>query len=82
MTNKQFKNQYIDMNDYAFLKGYGQVQRRHIVLVKNEIMEALGLKARNNWYFRLYGKIEPKISEAKAIEDIFKKYGITDIWGR
>jgi len=70
------------MNDYAFLKGYNQVQRMHLVLVKKEIMEALGLRARTNWYLRLYGKVVPKVSEAKTIEEIFKKYGIIEVWGR
>ena len=29
----------------------------------------------------IYGKCEPKVSEAQAIEEIFHSYGITDIWG-
>ena len=49
--------------------------------VKNEILAALGLKTRVSWYQRLYGNIEPRITEAKAIEAVFAKYGINDVWG-
>jgi len=69
------------MNEFSFRKGYLQVRQKDVQAIKCEIMNALGIKARTNWYFRLYGKIEPKVSEARAIEEIFKKYGIKDIWG-
>ena len=44
-------------------------------------MAALNLKTRNTFYIRLRGEIEPKVSEAEAIEAIFKDYGITEVWG-
>jgi len=69
------------MSEFSFLKGYNQVQRKDTAQVKDEIMQALCITARTNWYFRLYGKVEPKVSEAKAIEAVFEKYGITDVWG-
>ena len=44
-------------------------------------MDALGLTTKAAFYNRLNGDVEPKVSEAKAIEDIFNNYGITEIWG-
>ena len=49
--------------------------------VRLRIMDALGLQTRNTFYIRLRGKIEPKVSEAEKIENIFKEYGITEVWG-
>ena len=46
-------------------------------ILRKEIETALGFASEEVWYFRLNGKTEPKISEAK----IFAKRGITDIWG-
>ena len=34
-----------------------------------------------SWNARLNGKVEPKMSEAKAIEKVFAEYGITEVWG-
>ena len=44
-------------------------------------MEALGLTTKPAFYNRLNGDVEPKVSEAKAIVDIFNNYGIAEIWG-
>lgn len=68
-------------NRFSFRKGLGQVKNKDVQAVKNEIMEALGLTTRYGWHKRLDGKVEPKITEAEAIEAIFKKYGVTKVWG-
>jgi hypothetical protein len=49
--------------------------------VKNEIMAALHIATNASYCRRRKGEIEPKISEARAIEEIFAKRGITDVWG-
>lgn len=49
--------------------------------VRLRIMAALSLQTRNTFYVRLRGKIEPKVSEAEKIEEIFRDYGITEVWG-
>ena len=36
---------------------------------------------KRQFYYRLKGKCEPTFSEGLEVERIFKKYGITDIWG-
>ena len=67
---------------FSFLSGYNQVKLEDAANVKAEILKALKLKTRVSWYQRLYGNIEPKISEYQAIERIMKKYGVTKrIWG-
>ena len=45
-----------------------------------EIKAALGINNRNSFYAYRDGKIEPKVTQAKAVEAVFNKYGITDIW--
>jgi hypothetical protein len=65
----------------SFQRGFGQVRQMDADKVRDEIMSELGLTSRTSWFFRLNGTIEPKVSEAKAIEAIFKNYGITDVWG-
>mgnify|MGYP007108682335 CR=1 FL=1 len=69
------------MNRFSFKKGWVQVPKNKSDEVRNRIMVVLGLQARNSFYIRLRGAIEPKVSEAQAIEKIFAMYGITDIWG-
>ena len=69
------------VEEYSFMRGYNQVQKKDLTNVKEEIMSALNIVSRNNWYFRLYGAIIPKVPDAKAIEAVFEKYGITDVWG-
>ena len=69
------------MNEYSFKRGYSQVRQKDAKEVKMRIMSALGLTARVSWYARLNGKVEPKVSEARAIEGVFADFGIKSIWG-
>ncbi len=69
------------MSEFSFEKGFNQVQKKDIQAVKQELMQALDIKTRPAWYGRLRGQVEPKVSEAKAIEEVFAKYGIKDVWG-
>lgn len=66
---------------FTFLKGWNQVSIKDAVEVRTRIMNELNLKWRVSWNNRLYGVVEPKISEHDAIEKIFADYGITDVWG-
>jgi len=70
------------MSKYSFKKGFGQVQVKDVKTVKTELMKALGIKTRYAWGQRLKGEVEPLVSEAEAIEIVFKKYGIKSIWGK
>lgn len=67
--------------EYSFEKAYLQVQAGEQKEVRNLIMQGLNLKSPQAFYNRLKGLIEPKVSEAKIIEEIFTSFGITDIWG-
>ena len=69
------------MTRFSFRKAWGQVPKNKAEEVRKRIMDALGMKTRNTFYIRMRGEIEPKVSEAEAIEAIFKDYGITEVWG-
>jgi hypothetical protein len=71
----------MEKQQFSFLKGWGLVQQNDSKQVKAEIMKALKIKTRASWGQRLRGDIEPRVSEAKAIEAIFAKRSITEIWG-
>lgn len=66
---------------YSFLKGLNKIPRGQVRDLRHDIMDALGVTAYTTWLDRLYGIVEPRVSEASAIESVFEKYGITDIWG-
>lgn len=70
------------MSKYGFKKGFGMVKNKDAQIVRNEIMAALGINSRTQWYQRLNGDIIPNVMEAEKIEEIFKKHGVTKkIWG-
>ncbi len=68
-------------NKYSFRRGWAQVRNCDVRQCRADIMTALGLVTRMAFLQRLNGNVEPRISEYKAIEAVFAKYGITDIWG-
>jgi hypothetical protein len=67
--------------EFAFEKGYMQARQIDADKVREEIMDALKVKTKASWSLRLRGITEPRVSEARAIEEVFSRYGITDIWG-
>lgn len=67
--------------EFSFLKGWLQVRQNDANELKSKIMGALGIKTNKGFKDRLNGYVEPKVSEAKAIEEIFAEYGITEPWG-
>lgn len=69
------------MNEFSFKKGYGQVQKKDLHDVRRKLMTALNIKNRVSFNKRMNGDIEPKISEAKAVEAVFLEYGIIQVWG-
>ena len=66
----------------GFAKGAAQIKYGEFQKFKREAMKALGLHARIQFYNYRDGKVEPKASKAAALEEVFKKYGITEIWGK
>ena len=67
-------------NFIAFRRGFEQLPLAETKAVKAEIMSALGVTSRPGWTARLNGTVEPRLSEARRIEAIFAKRGITDVW--
>ena len=67
--------------NFSFKKGWNQLSVPQTREVRDKIIKALDLKFRTSFYYRLNGRCEPTVSEAKKIERIFSKYGISDIWG-
>ncbi len=72
MTKKQ---------SFSFQRGWNQLKVGDANVVRDKIMSALGIRYRTSFYYRLKGKCEPTVTEAQAIEAIFKEYGIKDVWG-
>ena len=66
---------------FSFKKGWNQLTAKDQAQVRSQIMRALGIQSIPSFYPRLNGAIEPKVTEAEAIEKIFKKRGIKNIWG-
>lgn len=66
---------------FSFNKGWSQVKNGDIPECRNKLMTALNIKTRAAFLNRLKGDVEPKVSEVKAIEDVFAEFGIKDIWG-
>lgn len=69
------------INQYSFKRGWNQLRGIDRPAVKEEIMDSLGITTKQSWYQRLNGEIEPKVSEAAAIEKAFAKKRITKVWG-
>lgn len=71
------------MTEFAFKRGLDHVPLGKVKQAKKELMEALNITTRVSWSKRLRGLIEPKVTEAEAIEQVFARYGIKkdQIWG-
>lgn len=69
------------MNEFSFKKGWSQIKVGDMDEARNKIMIAIGITTRMAWGNRLKGLVEPKVSEARAIESVFAEYGITEVWG-
>ena len=66
---------------FSFNKGWSQVKNGDIPECRKKLMSVLGIKTRVAFLSRLKGDVEPKVSEAKAIEKVFAEYGVSDVWG-
>lgn len=75
------KQKLLKMKSYSFKRGFDQVPVGVVKTVKSEIMAALGITTHPAWLNRLRGTTEPKVSEAQAIENVFKSHGIKEVWG-
>lgn len=69
------------MNEFSFQKGWSQVKQGDVATVRTKLMSALNITTRMAFLDRLNGKVEPKITEHRAIKEVFAEYGIKEIWG-
>jgi hypothetical protein len=67
---------------YSFRFAYDSLPKMKQAEVREKLRKVLGVKGNVSVYLRISGEIEPKASEAKAIEQLFKSYGIKITWGR
>jgi len=65
----------------GFRIGYYQLKYKDIKVVKERIKEVLEVNQDVSFQQYLYGKLEPTVSKAQAIEKIFAEHGVKDIWG-
>lgn len=68
------------MKVLTFSKAFDQIKKGEVNKVKFELMAALKVKSLKSFYNRKKGYPEARLSEAKKVEKVFAKYGITDIW--
>ncbi len=66
---------------FSFNRGWSQVKNGDITECRAKLMSVLGIRTRVAFLNRLKGEVEPKISEARAIEQVFAEYGVTEVWG-
>ena len=67
--------------NFAFQLGWSQVRNKDMKSVRKELMKVLGVTTRAAFLARLKGEVEPKVSQAKAVEEVFAKYGVKSVWG-
>lgn len=79
-TNKMIKAM---IYKEGFRAGFQQLRQMDVEGATLELWEAIGINNRESFRYYLDGRIEPKASQAVAIELVFAKYGITEnIWGK
>ena len=66
---------------YGFNLGYSQVPKRHLIAVREDILEALDRKTNSTFTNKRYGYSMPTLEEGQKIEKVFAKYGIKKVWG-
>jgi len=73
------------MNEKDYKKGFGrgfsQLRLCDREQATKELWAAIEVNNRESFRYYLTGKIELKASKAAAVENVFYKYGITDVWG-
>lgn len=69
-------------NPFSFRFSYDSMPRKKQIEVRKQLRQLFGVKGDASVYLRINGDIEPKASEVKAIEQIFKSYGVKVVWGK
>ena len=64
----------------GFCKGLNQVLHKDYSQVIGELREALGVNNRAGLCHYRNGKVKLRAAQAVRVQQVFNKYGITDIW--
>lgn len=64
---------------YTFVNALGQIPRGRFVEVKNRLCKVLGFADESTWYRCLNG-YSPRLGAARAVEQVFAEFGVTDCW--
>jgi trehalose utilization protein len=68
-------------NPFSFRAAFDSLPRNKQSEVKRKIMNIIHVTTEKSVWDRINGNIEPKVSEAKAFEQLFRSYGIKIVWG-
>lgn len=68
--------------EFAFQNGLNQVPFGKVREIRKELMGALNITSHPAWLRRLRGEVSPKTTEIRAVNEVFRQYGVTkNIWG-
>ena len=70
------------MKCYAFKKGFLRLSTNDKKKFMKAAMRIFKVQSENSFYEYCRGSREPKISQAVALEKLFAKYHVTEIWGK
>ena len=70
------------MKSYAFNRGYRQISPNDRDRFIKAVMRILKVQTVQSYYVYCRGERELKISQAVALEKLFAKYGVAEIWGK
>jgi hypothetical protein len=65
----------------CFWRGWMNVPQQNVGRVRARIMRALGVTTFQSFRDRLNGRVKLTSEEVEKIEEIFKDFGIIDVWG-
>lgn len=68
------------MSEFSLIDAYRQIKNGDVERFRKDFMKTLGIKGRTTFFRRINGEVEPKVTEAERIEEVFKKYGVANIW--
>lgn len=67
-------------DDFSFRRGYYSLPNKMMEEFRLTVMNALNI-SKESFYRRMRGETELRVTEVEYIKGLFKKYGITEIWG-
>lgn len=65
----------------SFILGWQHPPQGKTKELKDKLLTLFKVKSDPAWRARLYGTKELTVSEAQKVKEIFKEYGINNIWG-